>query len=93
MAPRISIKGMADEIAQAIMKSDDDKRFFIDSHNGDVVVNASAIFRTGSGFKRTVEDRRTRLCNHIEEILADHGWRKVGRNRFKKEIPRMEEQQ
>ena len=85
MAPRISIKGMAEEIAQAILKGNDDKRFFIDSHNGDLVVNASAIFRAGSGFKRTVEGRRMRLCKYIEEILTDNGWQKVGWDRFRKD--------
>ena len=85
MAPRISIKGMAVEIAQAILKGNDDKRFFIDSHNGDLVVNASALFPTGSGFKRTVEGRRMRLCKYIGEILADHGWQKVGWDRFSKD--------
>jgi hypothetical protein len=85
MAPRISIKGIADEIAQAILNSDDDKRFFIDSHNGDLVVNASSMFPTGSGFKRTVEGRRMRLCNYIADILADNGWQKVGWDRFCKD--------
>ena len=92
MVPRISIKGMAEEIAQAVLKGDDDKRFFIDSHNGDLVVNASAIFRTGSGFKRTVEGRRMRLCNYIGDILSEHGWQKVGWDKFRKETPRKEEQ-
>ena len=85
MAPRISVKGLAEKIAQAILNGDDDKRFFIDSHNGDLVVNASAIFRAGSGFKRTVEGRRMRLCKYIEEILTDNGWQKVGWDRFRKD--------
>lgn len=85
MATRISIKGIADEIAQAILKGDDDKRFSIDEDNGDVVVNASTVFRTGSGFKRTVEGRRMRLCKYIADIVADHGWQKVGWNKFRKD--------
>lgn len=93
MAPRISIKEMAEEIAQAILEGNDDKRFFIDSHNGDIVVNASSMFPTGSGFKRTVEGRRMSLCKYIADIVTDHGWQKVGWNKFRKEIPRMEEQQ
>ena len=84
MAPRISVKGLAEKIAQAILNGDDDKRFFIDSHNGNVVVNASAVFRTGSGYKRTVEGRRMRLCKYIADILSEHGWQKVGWNKFSK---------
>lgn len=85
MAPRISIKRMAEEIAQAILGDADDRRFYRDKHDGNIVVNASAVFRTGSGFKRTVEGRRMRLCNYIADILADHGWQKVGWNKFRKD--------
>jgi hypothetical protein len=93
MAARVSIKGMAEEIAQAILEGNDDKRFFIDSHNGDLVVNASSMFSTGSGYNRTVEGRRMSLCKYIEAILAEHGWRKVGWNKFRNETPRKDEQQ
>jgi len=93
MAPRISIKGMEEEIVQAILNGDDDKRFFIDSHNGDLVVNASAIFRTGSGFKRTVEGRRMRLCNYVADILTEHGWQKVGWNKFRKDNSSFKEEE
>lgn len=83
MAPRISIKGLAEEIAQAILNDADDTRFYQDEHDGSVVVNASMLFPTGSGYKRTVEGRRVRLCKYIEAILTDDGWRKVRRNRFR----------
>lgn len=85
MAPRISIKGLAEDIAQAILNDADDARFDRDEHDGSVVVNVSMLFPTGSGFKRTVEGRRKRLCGYIEELLTDHGWRKIRWNRFRKE--------
>jgi hypothetical protein len=51
---------------------------------GVIVIKASEIFPDGSGFMRTVQGRRMRLCNHIAEILADHGRQKVGWNKFTK---------
>jgi hypothetical protein len=85
MTPRLSIKALAEEIAQAILNDADDGRFDRDEHDGSVVVNASMLFPTGSGYKRTVEGRRMRLCKYIEVILSDHGWRKVRWNKFRKE--------
>jgi len=56
-------------------------------------VNASAIFRTGSGFKRTVEGRRMRLCNYVADILTEHGWQKVGWNKFRKDNSSFKEEE
>src|SRR5688500_9723198 len=77
MASRVSIKAIADEIAQAILARDRNKPFVIDERNGDLVVDASSIFPTGSGFKRTVEGRRMRLCNYLAESLSIHGWKQA----------------
>ncbi len=85
MAPRLSIKGLAEDVAQAILNDADDTRFYQGEHDGSVVVNTSMLFPTGSGFKRTVEGRRMRLCKYIEVILTDNGWQKVQWNRFRKE--------
>ncbi|HJN09525.1 MAG TPA: hypothetical protein QF564_12605 [Pirellulaceae bacterium] len=85
MAPRISIKGMAEEIAQSILNDAGHRSYYRDKHDGNIVVVASLLFPTGSGFKRTVEGRRMRLCKYIEAILADHGWQKVRWNRFSKD--------
>jgi len=93
MAPRISIKGLAEEIAQAILSGVKHRGYSSDKSGGNIVVDASLLFPTGSGFKRTVEGRRMRLCDYIAAILAEHGWRKVGWNRLQhvtqtKEQPR-----
>lgn len=83
MAARMSIKSMAAEIAEQILNSDHDDRIEW-LENGSVKVLASSIFPADSGFKRTVEGRRQRLCGYIGDVLSDHGWEKLGWNRFRK---------
>ena len=92
MAPRISVKGMAEEIAEAILSGEKHRSYYRDTGDGNIVVDASRLFPTGSGFKRTVEGRRIRLCKYIEDILTDHGWRKARWNRFQQPSPRKEQQ-
>ena len=83
MAARVSIKSMAAEVAEQILNNEDDPRLQrLD--DGIVKVLASSIFPSDSGYKRTVEGRRQRLCGYIGDILAEHGWEKLGWNRFKK---------
>ena len=81
----MSIKSMAAEIAQAILDDIDDERF-VREQNGEIKVCASALFPSGSGFNRTVEGRRQRLCNCLTGILVPHGWKKSGWNRFSKSL-------
>ena len=81
MAKRISVKPMAAEIAERILNGDEDDRLqWLD--DGSVKVRAYLIFPTGSGYKRTVQDRRQRLCDYICKVLMEHGWKKLGWNRF-----------
>lgn len=53
--------------------------------DGSVRVLVGDIFPTGSGFKRTIENRRKRLCDQIGDILVGQGWKEIGWNRFRKE--------
>jgi len=82
MGPRISIKAIADEIADAVIGGEDDQRFH--RRGNELDINTSTIFPKKSGFNRTVESRRQRVCEHIAKRLAEHGWEKVGWNRFRK---------
>lgn len=84
MAPRLSIKAIADEVAQAILDGkEDDRLHWIDVNT--VRVQTSSIFPSGSGYKRTVEGRRKTLCGYIENRLAGNGWQRQGRNQFIRE--------
>lgn len=81
MAPRLSIKAIAQEVAQTILDGkQDDRLHWLDENT--VMLRASSMFPTGSGFKMTVEGRRKTLCRYVEEILKDHGWAKQGWNVF-----------
>lgn len=82
MANRISIKPLAEEIANVILSGVEDDR--VTEKDGAFAIKTSMLFPTGSGYKRTVEGRRNRLCDSIAEILADHGWKKVGGNKFRR---------
>jgi len=83
MAARLALKPMAQEIAQRILDGDEDDRLEW-AEGGDVRVLAYKVFPTGTGFKRTVEGRRIRLCGYIVDVLADHGWEKIGWNRYRR---------
>ena len=81
MAPRISIKGIADEIVKAILSGrDDDRVQRLDDDELKVV--ASRIFPDRSGFKRTLLGRRKKLLEYLHEKLRVHGWRRSGANGF-----------
>lgn len=84
MAPKLSIKSIAAEISKAIIDGKEDER--VRWQDDVVVVSAPDIFPAGSGYKRTIESRRQRLCEHIAKMLKDHGWQKIGWNRFKKDV-------
>src|SRR4051794_2545930 len=60
MAPRVSVKGLAEELADRIVRGEKDDRLSR-WEDGSVSVRASSIFPTKSGFKQTVESRRKRL--------------------------------
>lgn len=82
LVPRISIKPMAAEGVERIVNGDEDNRLqWLD--DGSVKVRTCRIFPTNSGYKRTVEGRRQRLCGYIWETLAQHDWQKLGWNRFR----------
>lgn len=83
MAARVSITGIADEITQQIL-SGDGSDYLKWEESGVVHVNMAALFSSSSGFKRTVEGRRRRLRDALEERLGEHGWGHIGRNKFAK---------
>lgn len=80
---RLSAEVAAAEIAQSILDGDDDARFHWEE-DGTACVVASWVFPRESGFGRTLGTRRRKLCNCVGDVLAEHGWRKCGRNRFRK---------
>lgn len=82
MAPRISAKAIAEEIAALILNGKDDERI-LRFDDGSVKVRASKVFAGGSGFKRTVEGRRKRLVECVRDRLAERGWIAVAGNVFR----------
>lgn len=82
MAPRLSIKELAEEIAVMIVSGTKDERTRR-RDDGTVEIVLSKIFSTTSAFKRTVQSRRKRLVEYIEQRLAEHGWIRAGKNAFR----------
>lgn len=76
-APRVSVKTVAHEIAEAILSGQEDDRIER-SENGSVKVLTSKICPTNSGVKRTIQGRRKSLLNYISEKLDAHGWTRSG---------------
>jgi hypothetical protein len=72
-APRISLKDLAEEIAERILSGEEDDRIKC-LEDGSVKVLVSKIFPAGSGFQRTVSGRRKRLVQYVAAKLAQKGW-------------------
>ena len=85
MAASEPIKATAAEIARLILDGRDEERLQWQTDRS-VSVQARKIDPDGSGFNRTVEGRRRRLCQFIEKALAQHGWVKTGWNMFKSSV-------
>lgn len=72
---------VAEEIAELVRQGASDPRLiWKDSDTVHVVVEQ--IIPTQSGFARTVQGRRKRLRQVLEEVLAKDGWKHAGRNVF-----------
>lgn len=82
MAPRVSVKAVAEEIATLIVSGRDDERI-LRLDDGSVKVRASRVFPDGSGYKRTVEGRRKRLLECVRDRLVERGWIAVAGNAFR----------
>ena len=82
MAPRVSVKAIAEEIAGLILSGSDDERI-LRLDDGSVKVRASKVFADGSGFKQTVEGRRKRLVECVRDQLLEQGWIAVAGNAFR----------
>jgi hypothetical protein len=82
MAPKVSIRALADEIAGVILADRRDDRIWrLD--DGSVSVNLTRIFPADSGFQRTVESRRQRLIQYVGRKLGEHGWQSAGKDAFR----------
>jgi len=82
MAHRLSIKELAEEIAERILSGGQDDRVKrLD--DGSVKVLVSKIFPTGSGFQRTVSGRRKHLIQYVSKRLSQEGWEETVSNVFK----------
>ena len=81
MAESKPVKATADEIARLILAGQDDERL-ARQDDGTVKVLARRIYPEGSGYKRTVQGQRRRLCQYIENALVECGWGKLGWNVF-----------
>jgi hypothetical protein len=81
---RVSVEEAGDEIARAIIEGSNDDRLEWDE-DGTACVVASWVVPKESAFWHTLGTRRMKLSNYIGHVLADHGWKKCGRNRFRKD--------
>ncbi len=82
MAPRVSVKTIAEEIVALILSGNEDERI-LRLDDGSVKVRVSKIFPDGSGFKQTVEGRRKRLVECVRDQLVERGWIAVDGNAFR----------
>jgi hypothetical protein len=74
---------VAQEIAALVQQGASDPR--LNWKGSDAVhVVVEQIIPTTSGFARTVQGRRKRLRQALEEVLAKDGWTHAGRNVFKR---------
>ena len=81
-APPVNVKPIAVEIAEAIFARRNDDRLKWQS-GGAVRVLTGKVFPSAFGQpKQTVSNRRKRLRQTLDEILAEHGWRKIRSNIF-----------
>lgn len=78
-----SVEEAGEEIAQAILAGVPDDRLRWEE-DGSASVLASWEFPRTSTFSRTLGSRRMRLCRCIADAISGHGWKAVGRNRFKR---------
>jgi len=82
MAPRLSIRALADEIAEAVLGGLPNQHVQR-QNDGDIRVLLSKIFPAGSGFQRTVTTRRKRLIQYVGRKLGEQGWIPVGADGFR----------
>lgn len=86
MAPRERVEAESVELACLILGGEEDDRLRHDE-DGSVSILGRVIYPDGSGYKRTVEGRRKRLCGYVGDLLGDHGWIRVAWNRFRPPAP------
>ncbi len=80
-AKRVYVAEIAADIVQQILSADDPDHLKWEE-DGSVHVIMAKLFPSSSGFDRTVQGRRRKLREALEEQLEPHGWIHVGRNRF-----------
>ena len=73
MEPRLNVKPIAKEIADAIVSEQKDERlkWFDD---GRVRIEIGKVIPEGYLAKQTIQGRRKRFRNELEMLLANHGW-------------------
>lgn len=84
MARRLSIQPFAEEVASRVVQGQEDDRLIWQT-KGAVRVAISSIFPSDSGYKQTVEGRRSRFMQALVPLLEGSGWQHVGRCLFIKE--------
>ncbi|MEK6259019.1 MAG: hypothetical protein AABP62_10430 [Planctomycetota bacterium] len=82
MAPRMSIKAIAEEVGVLILGGKMDERIRR-QEDGCVKIVMSKLFPSDSGFKRTVKSRRQRLAQYVGDQLAKQGWVASGNDGFR----------
>jgi len=80
---RLSVEEAAEEIAQAILDGSKDDRIRWEN-DGTACVVASWMFPKDCLFVHTLGTRRRKLFKCVSAVLAEHGWRECGRNRFRR---------
>lgn len=86
---KVDVKPLAEEIAQLIRENRDNPSLSWSSDRSQVRVNTGKVreLETNSAVKRTLEGRRKRFRNTLQQILESMGWEYVGStggSRFRK---------
>jgi hypothetical protein len=77
--PKLDVGPIAKEIVQLILDYQEDERFKR-NQDGSVLIKIGEIIPAGSAFKQTIEGRRRRFREKLNELLSNAGWQKVRTN-------------
>ena len=79
MQARLDVLPLAEEIFQLIIKHQQDERLKWNK-DGSVHVEIGKILPENSAVKHTLQGRRKRFRQALDELLRSEGWQKIGTN-------------
>src|SRR5262245_10155191 len=79
MEARLDIRPLAEEVVQLVIGHQEDERLRWNT-DGSVRIQIGKILPTGSAVKQTLNGRRRRFRQRVDELLSNAGWQKVRPN-------------